>query len=312
MTKEERVLAAKEQIQRYLYSYYPQWRLIEILSIKKILENKYEFYSGIIDKYKQPDDNTGEATITQEITNGLLFNAVSECLQYIEDLFLLIKFSQNVDFFIKNVVTYKAGEITNFVKTFKIDSELACKYFHIPLVPESEWPNGTVKSVYKSGLECLTNKVTAILEYFNENKFFYNQYKHGLTIALRPFALFDDKSIKEKKDKPTSATLFAWDNLGIKKIMKSKDRFNGEIMFPLSPKVQPHLAALQQEDNLLRLVTNKEGKTSINDIVNCALNVRSVLVVLIQNFASTLADGKKEVWLPKEEKWITLEFNKVI
>lgn len=95
MTKDERKKVTNDQINRFFASYYPNWRLQQILTTEKILQEKFTFYSTIISETKQADDVTGEYTIAQEITNGLLFDVISVCVQYIEDLFALLKAGEN-------------------------------------------------------------------------------------------------------------------------------------------------------------------------------------------------------------------------
>jgi len=245
MTNEERTKACRDQILRYLYSYYPQWRVVKIIAIQKVLETKYEFFKDIISPFKQPDDESGEATIAQEITNGLVFSALSECLQYIEDLFLLVKFSRDPDWFIKNVVTYKAGKIAKSVETFDTSKESLCSSFLFPLIPDSEWPNNETLQAFKDGIENLKTIIGDIIAFFKEHKFLYNQYKHGLTVALRPYSIFDKELIDKDKMRPTSAYLVAFDNLSIDKVFRDSYRFGGMEMLPcLTPNTQHCLADL--------------------------------------------------------------------
>jgi len=48
---------------------------------------RYKFYKDFIQDVKYAHDANGEATIAQEIKNGLCFNTIAQCIQYIEDLF---------------------------------------------------------------------------------------------------------------------------------------------------------------------------------------------------------------------------------
>ena len=308
MTNEERTKASKDQILRYLFSYYPQWRVVKISAIKKILDNKYEFFKDIIPTFKQPDDDTGAATIPQELTNGLIFNALAECLQYIEDLFLLVKCSKDQDWFIKNIVTYRSGRITNFIESFDSSTKSLCKFFLFPLVSKNDWPNRETRDAFDVGVKDLKEKVDDIKLFFKEYKFFYNQYKHGLTIALRPYGIFDKETIDKKKLKRTSAYIVACDNLSIDKIIGQSDRFKQFLAMPcLTPNTKKHLNALQAEDNLLRFLPYKD-EIVIEDIIDCAMKVRSVILVLINNLVADIQGGEKQLRLPKGDKNTVFHF----
>ncbi len=43
MTREERLKASKDQTERFLFSYFANWRLAKILINEKILNEKYSF-----------------------------------------------------------------------------------------------------------------------------------------------------------------------------------------------------------------------------------------------------------------------------
>lgn len=53
MNQEIRDQVNKEQILKFFDSYYSEWRHIKILSNIKQLENKYDFYSDIIEETKK-------------------------------------------------------------------------------------------------------------------------------------------------------------------------------------------------------------------------------------------------------------------
>ena len=90
--------------------------------IKKILTERYQFYNDFIDDIKPYQDINPEAAIAQELKNGLYFDAISQCVQYIEDLFSFINAGKNPEYFIRNIITYKAGVATNLIKAFNADA----------------------------------------------------------------------------------------------------------------------------------------------------------------------------------------------
>lgn len=131
MKKEDRNNANLFQIPRFFGSYYINYRLNQILTNEKILNEKYEFFKSIIDLTKQSDDDWGDSTISQEITNGIMFETIAYCIQYIEDLFALIKAGTKKDFFIREITTYDAGKIDSFIKS-EINLEKLREWFYFP------------------------------------------------------------------------------------------------------------------------------------------------------------------------------------
>jgi hypothetical protein len=129
MTPEQRKAANKDQINGFFSSYYSEWRYIQIMSISKNLNSKYEFYADIIEEIKETDLNASERTIAQEISNGLLFEAIQHSIQYIEDLFALLNAGKNLDYFIRSIVKYDAGKIERLIKNFPSNKKMVCDFF---------------------------------------------------------------------------------------------------------------------------------------------------------------------------------------
>jgi hypothetical protein len=133
MTPQQRTKASIDLTLTYIQNYYPDWRLAKVLTIKKLLADRYEFYKDLINDVRYHGDKTGEATIAQEVKNGLYFDAISQCVQYVEDLFALINAARKPDFFIKNIITYDAGKITNLIKSFNnVSARKISDVFHFP------------------------------------------------------------------------------------------------------------------------------------------------------------------------------------
>ncbi len=169
MNTEERNKANKDQINQFISAYYSEWRFIQILSVQKQLSNKYSYFQEIVDKIKETDNSAGDKTIAQEITNGLLFDAVQQSIQYIEDLFAFINASSKKDFFIRSIIQYKAGKIDNSISSFKNSKNIICKHFHFPNYPESEIESvedEELMKVMNEGISRLGVIVEEIIEYY--------------------------------------------------------------------------------------------------------------------------------------------------
>ena len=128
-TSTRRHAAAVDMTTYYLNSYWCEWRYVQVLAIKKLLQEKYEFYHSIV-RYALGEQD--DASIAQEIKHGLYFDAIAHCVQFIEDLFALIRASEQPDYFIRNIITYNAGQVTNLIKGFKTTDQHIRNAFHIP------------------------------------------------------------------------------------------------------------------------------------------------------------------------------------
>lgn len=313
MNPEERNKANKDQINKFISAYYSEWRFIQILSIQKQLQNKYSYFQEIIEQIKDTDNSAGDKTIAQEITNGLLFDAVQQSIQYIEDLFAFINASSKKDFFIRNIIQYKAGKIDNSISSFKNSKDVICNYFHFPNYPESEIESDRdkeISGVMNEGISRLGEIVEEIIEYYKQYKFFYNQYKHGLSIALRPYGDYNDEQIElDKKGEFGDKSIIALDSLNFKNAERNQYGNSGYLFMPaFSDNVRPHIPQLQKENNLLRYVMSPKG-TSIEKIVEIAEKTKRCLQILIHNFRSVINDEvKMHLRLPSENKKEVIEF----
>lgn len=282
MNSEQRKKVTQDQVQRFFASYYPNWRLHQILTNEKLLSEKFAFYSSIIDKTKQPDDQSGDSTIAQEITNGLMFETISYCVQYIEDLFALIKAGEKKDFFIKNIITYDAGKIANFIRQ-NLNEEQLCKNFHFPYFTE-EFKDVETNQIYRESITRLHNQIKEFKEFYIQHQFFYAQYKHGLTVALRPYNVYTDEQIQKSKDGNFEPYLAAFDNLALNKLKDDKkERLNGMVFMPcFTESVRTNIQELMREDNLVRYVFPPKG-TTIEKIKDIAFKVRDCINIIGNN-----------------------------
>lgn len=299
MHPEERKLVRRDQINDFLGSYFPYWRLSQILTNEKLLSEKYTFFKDIVSNTKFNDDESGESTIAKEITNGLYFDSIAASIQYIEDLFALLNASKNPDFFIKNIITYSAGKIEAMIRRKYLREEL-CQLFYFPYFDELDLSAESDK-VYDDSLERLSSYIKEIQEYYNKYHFFYTQYKHGLTIALRPFGLYPPEKIKEDKEGKHKPYLVAFDNLALNKLRGIEDiRFNQMAFMPgFTEPVRRNTSKLHAEDNLTRFVFPPDD-TTIEKIKSIAYKTRACIETIIANLVNFVNEKPKELQLPAE------------
>lgn len=305
MHPEERKLVRRDQINNFLGSYFPNWRLNQILTNEKLLSEKYIFFKDIVSKTKLSDDFTGESTIAKEITNGLYFDSIATSIQYIEDLFALLNASKNPDFFIKNIITYSVGKIEAMMRR-KYSREDICQLFYFPYFDELDLSSKEDK-IYDECLKRLEEYLTDIQEYHRKYHFFYIQYKHGLTIVLRPFGLYPIEKIKEDKEGKHKPYLVAFDNLALNKLRGIEDiRFNQMAFMPgFTDPIRRNTSKLHAEDNLTRFVFPPED-TTFEKIKTIAYKTKASIDTIIANLVNFVNDKPNELQLPSEE------FNRVV
>ena len=96
MTDQQRLDAGRSQCQAFLETQYPKWRLAAVLTDATIIRDIYSFYESLLPQVKQADDQTGKHTVSNEIYTGLLLRALSETMQYIEELFAILLSTQRL------------------------------------------------------------------------------------------------------------------------------------------------------------------------------------------------------------------------
>lgn len=306
MSPEERSQASTDLTNHYFLTAYPSWRLAKVLANYKIYLDRFDFFSEFIDIIKTPDDTNGDSTIAQELKNGLYFDTIAQCTQYIEDLFAVINAKKTPDYFIKNIVTYNAGKIGNLIKGFKILKETTAEAFQIPLdIPFTE----EIKVQFDKKLDLIMDDVKEIIDFYKDFEFFYTQYKHGLAIPMRPFGrLLDEKHIQRDKESIEDNTfLVVWDNFNIA-AASSKNRFNLQkngAFFPgFTKKTIRYLSRLHEENNCLRFVFVPDNKNfKFENLITIAKKVRRLNVVLINNYLQKINfnEVERSIYFPDDK-----------
>jgi hypothetical protein len=306
MKTEQRKKASVDLTLTYLNSYYANWRLTKVLTIEKLLKARHTFYNDIILDVKDHRDEDGSATIAQEIKNGLYFDAIAHCVQYVEDLFALIKAAQQPDYFVKNIITYKAGEVTNFIKSFNADAKTVAKVYHFP--HDIKFQKQEDQNVFDEGVQKLICLTEEIISFYKGYEFIYNQYKHGLTVAMRPFGnIYTTDQIKKDMAGDSEPYLAVYDNLNLEAASK-KGTFNlrqGVLMPGFTENVQPFIADLSKENNFLRFVFPPDiPHFSIELLVDNARKTRACIQTFISNYSwgIYIKDNKRDFQLPADYK----------
>lgn len=310
MTSEDRRKASVDLTLHYFNSYYSSWRLTKVLSNKKILEDRYNFFSDIAPEVRALDKSSGDSIIAQEIQHGLYFDSIAQCVQYVEDLFAFIEAAKEPDYFIRNVVTYSAGRITNAIKGFKPTIKNVAKAMHIPTGLDISTPSE--KDQYDRGLSNLVNLMSDLKKFYADYWFLYNQYKHGLAVPLRPFGnpITKENIARDKAGSGSPPFLSAYDNFNIT-AASTKGTFStnqGLFMPGFSDVVRKNITHLHNENNYLRLVfPGDTAEINYESFVNAAYKTRICINLFIANYSQKLVpeEGCERFQLPinyKEQK----------
>lgn len=304
MTPEQRKKASIDLTLTYCNSYYQDWRLAKVLTINKLINNRYDFFSDIIPELKPCSIEEAESTIAQEIKNGLCHDAIAQCIQYIEDLFALINATKNPDFFVKNIITYEAGRITASIKTYKSNVKNITRDFYIP--ENMTFATDEDQKQIADGVDKLVDLVNDQVVFYKKYWFFYNQYKHGLAVPMRPFGnTYNMQQVELDKQDQMKPYIVTYDNMNIK-AAASKGTFSpshGIMMNGFTENVRPFIGKLQQENNFLRLVLPDEKSEFIIELfVDQAFKTRACINTLMANYTRHISpeEGKRVFQVPDD------------
>ncbi|MGE7673483.1 hypothetical protein ACQKMV_07895 [Lysinibacillus sp. NPDC094403] len=279
--------ANDSQIETFLAGYDDLWRLTKLISIKHSLEEREALKKKLKSYYGPSFSVDSDDYIYNQATNGLLFSAVSELVMYMEDLFVLMKYIREEEEFIKKVVVYYANKIGKLPeKISKMDLEAILKVFLIPskdyidkLVEETNSPLEHL-DIYSEGISNVYRYLDDIIISFKKYRFIYNQYKHGLTVALRPYGNNLSKKELNRRKNSLDSSLFCYDNTDIGKAIERNP--NQPFIIPsITENLQPGITSLNNNNNLLRY--SGVYDVSIDELIKLGSKVHSLIRILSNN-----------------------------
>ena len=121
-----------------------------------------------------------------QIRNGWFYEAVSQAEQAIEDLFSTLMNLDDLAYFAKHVIQYRASKVKKYIWDFQTDNlRYICEQFKMPFFPLDEpWENEIAHEQYIDAI-LRTQEYLADLQRFHKKHYIdYCQYKHGLSVAL--------------------------------------------------------------------------------------------------------------------------------
>lgn len=291
LTREERHNANEQQILTYFAYYDKIWRLSKLHSIKHLLENREEFKKDLSHHYENITMNI-DSYLYGSFTNGLTFSAISETIMCIEDFLAVFKFIKETEYFVKKIVGYSAGKVTNQANEIqKLEDSMLQKSFMIPdekyinsVFEESdqaEPENKLTMEIYRNGIATIKAYLHDVLACYKQFDSFHNKYKHGLSVALYyPGADLTNDAIAERK-KTLKGTSFCWDNKNLKAI---QSKFKGLVIPNYdNPFIKPHLSKLIADGSLLHFDMNINWPNDIDVLIRVCQRAIQLTTVLINN-----------------------------
>lgn len=263
MNASQRRSANDRQLQTFFGGYEPTWRLSKLLSIRFVLESRPALQS-YLQSYYAPTPLVDEHYLYKAFTNGSLFSAIAELLMQIEDLFALIKFIRDRERFIQRIGSYSAGKVLQCAEALEKSSTAEIlALFLLPQVsylddllarsPDSAAQKSEARANFLFGVQRLESYLKDVLAEFRRRDFFYNQYKHGLTVALWPFGRTLPQSTIDQRKQDFVGFPVCCDNDLISVAFRDGRIGQTAMIIPdISDPVRLYLSELEKDRNLLR------------------------------------------------------------
>ncbi len=295
MNEQDKREANDHHIQIYFTAYDRFWRLNKLLLIKKLLLDRNEmtdYFEGFYGKgYFEYEKH-----IYENVTNGLLADAVSEAVMLCEDYFGILKFIRDRYDFIKRIVNYKAGSVTAIADKLKIvDNEKLRMLFFIPnqeFVQNSFLQDNSDINLFNSRLEMLLSGHNEAVSFYHSKVDAYNSYKHGLKLCLNGLGQdLNPETLNERKAS-LSGNVFKFDN---------KPKPTNGLMIPGmgNRAIRNNAAELLEDRNLLHL--GLLYGVHIDQLIEIGRNILIAINILVDNRIALINSAGKstiEVCLP--------------
>lgn len=290
MRTDEKKAANDHQIKLYFTYYDRFWRLHKLISLRETLKDRERLQSVYRDFYGEGYFEY-EHLAYQNITNGILADALSETVMYCEDYLSLLKFIREKLFFVKHTVSYSAGIVSNIASKLRaINHSQASRLFLLPskdIIQISFARNnaGTAHSAIKTfsdGIDRLITIHESTIRFFERHRDHHIQYKHGLKLCLNGLGgkLADDEFMRRKQE--YSGTVFVLQNKLAQEAYKS-----GGIMIPdiSHSHIRNNLTTMFAERNLLHL---EALDINIDHLIETAKGISRMLNIIVANRISLI------------------------
>jgi hypothetical protein len=309
VSPEERRAANEEAVRGFFARWDPAWRWILILGMRELRSDPARFGALAAAEANGNESWSEDEYVYGPVSHGITAAAVNEAVQHCEDLFALLRFLRDPQFFARDMTSYKAGQVVAFGRRYKnADDEVVSRLFLVPNqarvregLAAADDPGGAIEAV-EAGRARLGTLFRETVAFYFRFEQFHLQYKHGLKLPLRPFGTPTPQAIAERKTN-VRGPIFVYTNESLAAQARRSPEQQA-IMFHAGPAQQAHLPQLVAERNLMRL-------HMVADVDFDQLVERSHMVMRLLEFAETNRlslgtvdeDGSQSFALPGPNRW---------
>ncbi len=307
MNRKERRAANEEAVRGFFARWDPAWRWVLILGMRQLRADPKKL--GALASVEANNETWSEDSyVYGPLSHGITAAAVNEAVQHCEDLFALLRFLRNPDFFARDMTSYRAGQVVDFGRgLIDADDDVVSRMFLVPDrtrvrvgLNDAEDPDSAVAAIEAGRVRLgkLLRETTAFYRRFED---FHLQYKHGLKLPLRPFGTPTGEAIADRK-RSARGPLFVYTNEPLEAHAK-RPHDEQAMMFHAGPVQQAHLSALVGQRNLMRL--RVVADVDFDQLVEQSYTVMRLLQLAQVNRLSlgTVEDGNQHFALPGVQRW---------
>ena len=289
LTAEHRARANYAQFIAFSRTYWPMWRYVKINLYSRLLAER-DAIAMDLPAILPGDPVSPRSRAYQDVTNGLLAAAASEFCQYAEDLAVLCHALHSNGYFARDLTRFDAGKMKTQVNSWiGVDRAKTCSTLLIPQVdPGVPWPNDDVRAAYETGVDRAAELLDGISAAYTAWYHHFIRYKHGLLLALAPYApeIGDDYILEHRGN--TRGLPVAFDAASVNDIVGRPEFRDLLCIADLSCEhVKWNALTLSRENNLLRYVMPmlRDGEQpTMKEFESAAFAVGQLQQVVIHNY----------------------------
>jgi hypothetical protein len=302
MKNNELRVANDHQLKIFFNSYDQYWRLTKLISIKFALERRDE-----LPKYFEAYYGSNFRDFTQltykNFTNGILSSALSECIMLAEDYFSLLKYIRDPYHFVRHMVNYSAGGVTDFgLRLGDVSDDKFRKLYMIPW-SKNEFQKSNLSlskeslnqafEYFEKGIVRIRKNNDEIVKFYKTHSKYHGQYKHGLKLCLNGFGSDISADEIETRKKSLGGSLWGFDSV----LKGKKVADTGGILIPdfSKPEIMMNTKRLIEDNNFLHITFKEE--INIEDLIRFSKTVLENVNCLRDNRISIIDEPENIIRL---------------
>jgi hypothetical protein len=257
VNQNERRAANEEAVRGFFARWDPAWRWVLILGMRQLRADPEHL--GVLASAEASNEAWSEDSyVYGPLSHGITAAGVNEAVQYCEDLFALLRFLREQQFFARGMTSYRAGQVVEFGRGLAdADNELVSRLFLVPEpsrvrlgLQDADDPDSEI-AVVEAARTRLGRLLRETAGFYRRLEDFHIQYKHGLKLPLRPFGIPTPEAIADRK-RSVRGPLIVYTNEPLEAHL-TRPTEEQAMMFHAGPAQLAHLSTLVHERNLMRL-----------------------------------------------------------